>query len=159
MAVDDIAHSVRESVAQFYWKHDRNCATTALCILSELFEIQLHKQTIDATLAMHGAGKYGAQCGLVEGSIMFMGIFGRQKEIHDNLTIDTCGEFAKKFENKFGSLLCRVLRPQGFINDNPPHMCERITCEAIEFAARHAAGFLQQNAPSLEQATAQDIRK
>jgi hypothetical protein len=66
----NFADIVRERVAQFYWQHDRNCATTTLSILAELFAIELNKQTIDATVAMHGAGNYGAQCGLVEGSIV-----------------------------------------------------------------------------------------
>jgi len=31
-------------------------------------------QLLDAAVGMHGAGKYGAQCGLVEGSLMFIGL-------------------------------------------------------------------------------------
>jgi len=141
VAVEDIAKFVKEQVSQCYWKHDRNCATTVLYILSEIFEIQFNKQTFDAALAMHGAGKYGAQCGLVEGTIMFMGVFGRQNNIHDHDTIDACREFARKFESRFGSLLCSMLRPEGFNEDNPLHMCEQITCEAIEFAALHVSSF------------------
>jgi hypothetical protein len=67
---DNFADIVSERVAQFYWQHDRNCATTTLCVLAELFAIELNKQTIDAAVALHGAGKYGAQCGLLEGSII-----------------------------------------------------------------------------------------
>ena len=139
VAVENIAKFVKERVSHCYWKHDRNCATTVLCILSEIFEIELNKQTFDAALAMHGAGKYGAQCGLVEGTIMFMGVFGRQNNIHDDDTIDVCREFARKFESRFGSLLCGVLRPEGFRDDNPLHICEQITCEAIEFAVLHVS--------------------
>lgn len=83
---------------------------------------------------MHGAGKYGAQCGLVEGALMFMGIWGRHNRMEDHCIIDGCRDFAGKFEARFGSLLCRELRPEGFGRENPPHLCEGITCDAIEFA-------------------------
>jgi hypothetical protein len=143
VAVDDRTKIIRQRVSQFYWEHDRNCATTALSILSEIFGIELHSQTIDSALAMHGAGKYGAQCGLVEGALMFMGIWGRHKRREDRLVIDACRDFAGKFEARFGSLLCRELRPQGFGRENPPHLCEGITCEAIEFAALYIENLQQ----------------
>lgn len=38
------------------------------------------------------------------------------------------------FCEKFGSLRCCELRPGGFRKDDPPHLCERLTCETIEFA-------------------------
>ncbi len=143
MLPENIADIVRQKVSQFYWIHDRNCATTALSILSEIFKIDLNAQTVDSALAMHGAGKYGAQCGLVEGTIMFMGIFGRQNQIQDDVTIDACRELAGKFESRFGSLLCKVLRPEGFNTENQLHICEPITCEAIEFAAFYISNFIK----------------
>jgi hypothetical protein len=63
----DLMNFVSKKVSQYYWQADKNCATTVLCILSEVFKITIGNQIIDAALAMHGAGKYGAQCGLVEG--------------------------------------------------------------------------------------------
>ncbi len=145
MLFEDTADIIKERVSEFYWKYDKNCATTTLCILSEIFQLELNGQTIDAALAMHGAGKYGAQCGLVEGAIMFLGIFGRQNQIQDRVTIDACREFAEKFEDRFGSLFCKVLRPEGFKAENPPHLCEQITCEAIEFAALQVSIFQKKN--------------
>jgi C_GCAxxG_C_C family probable redox protein len=139
----NLADIIRQRVAQFYWQHDRNCATTALCILAELFDLELNQQTIDSAVAMHGAGKYGAQCGLVEGSIMFIGIYGRHNKMLDNFTIEACREFARSFENRFGSLLCKALRPGGFSEADPPHVCEQLTCEAIQFTTHHVSKFLQ----------------
>ena len=125
---------VKRKVTKYYWKDDINCATTTLKILSEAFEIELNKQIIDAAIGMHGAGEYGAQCGLVEGTLMFLGIFGRENNIPDNIIVDSCREFTKQFENKFNSLQCSILRPEGFHPDNPPHICEPITCQGVEFS-------------------------
>ncbi len=124
---------IKAKVNKYYWQDDINCATTNLMILSEIFSIELSEQVIDAALGMHGAGKYGAQCGLVEGTLMFLGIIGRSKGIPDDKIVDSCNEFAQQFENRFQTLLCKVLRPEGFHQDNPPHLCEELTCEAVMF--------------------------
>jgi len=128
---------VKRKVSKYYWEDDINCATTTLKILSESFKIKLNKQIVNAAIGMHGAGQYGAQCGLVEGSLMFLGLFGRGNNIPDNTIVDSCRKFAKQFEHKFNSLQCSILRPEGFHPDNPPHMCEMITCQAVEFSINY----------------------
>ena len=121
-------------VHEYYWKDDINCATTTLKILSEAFAVKLNDQVIDSAIGMHGAGEYGAQCGLVEGTLMFLGIAGRAKGIPDEEIVKSCQNLARQFDICFGSLLCSVLRPQGFKPDNPPHLCERITRTGIAFS-------------------------
>ncbi len=46
-------------------------------------------------------------------------------------------EFCRKFQARFGSLLCNELRTQGFRPDNPPHLCENITKKAVAFSAQY----------------------
>ena len=106
---------------------------TTLRILSESFDFLLEGQVLDAALGMHGAGGYRAQCGLVEGALMAVGILGKRQGLADDQVVRLCYAFAEQFEAQFGSLLCRVLRPEGFRPDNPPHLCEDLTCRAIDF--------------------------
>lgn len=127
--------TIEKLVHDYYWTDDFNCATTSLKILSERFSIDLFQQTIDSAIGLHGAGKYGSQCGLVEGPLMFIGILGRLKNIPDDFIINYCCSYAEEFERKFGSLNCRDLRPDGFHSENPPHMCEGLTVRAVEYAA------------------------
>ena len=122
---------VRNAVHEYYWTDDINCATTSLLTLSKAFSIEITPQVIDSAVGMHGAGKYGAQCGLVEGSLLFIGIYGRSINMEDVDIIDMCSSFAEGFENKFSSLLCSKLRPGGFREVEPEHLCEGITVEAI----------------------------
>ena len=61
-------------VHELYWNNDINCAGTTIICLSELFEISVEQQTIWSAVGMHGAGGYRAQCGLVEGTLMFIGM-------------------------------------------------------------------------------------
>ena len=104
---------LKKRVAQYYWQEDLNCATTTLKILSESFNIELNEQVFYAATGMHGAGLYGAQCGLVEGTLMFLGIFAQHNNYPKDLAVTCCYEFARAFENVFSSLQCSVLRPEG----------------------------------------------
>ncbi len=125
---------VTHRVHDYFWKKDLNCATASLKILAETFDIRLDDQILDATVGMNGAGEYGAQCGVVEGALMFLGIFGRARDLPKQQIVGLCRNYTTRFEDHFESLECRVLRPEGFTSENPPHLCERFTCEAIELA-------------------------
>lgn len=126
---------IKGKVHSYYWNDDLNCATTTLKTLSELFHVDIQPQVIDSAIGMHGAGGFRAQCGLVEGSLMFIGILGRQKGIEKNKIVALCYKFARSFEQRFGSLRCKELRPQGFRENDPPHLCEGKTRIAINFSA------------------------
>lgn len=130
---------INNRVHGYYWDEDLNCASATLKILAELFHIDIQKQVIDAAAGMHGAGKYGAQCGLVEGSLMFIGIWGSQTGLDKGKVAALCHEFAGNFEQRFSSLRCKELRPQGFSPNDPPHLCEGKTKIAIIFTVEFIA--------------------
>lgn len=126
---------VEQRVREYYWIEELSCTTATLRILSEIYDVELSQQVLDSVLGMHGAGKYGAQCGLVEGALLFIGIFGRARRILDGRIVAACHQFAQAFEERFGSLSCRELRPQGFSPELPPHLCADLTCRSVGFAA------------------------
>lgn len=124
---------IKKEVAYFYWKEDINCATTMLRVLSKHFSINLQPHVMDAAVGLHGAGGFGAQCGLVEGGLIFIGIYGKDSCLSNSQIVKHCYAYAKAFEAHFKSLSCKTLRPQGFHPTNPPHLCESLTINAIEF--------------------------
>lgn len=126
--------NIENKVHDLYWKEDINCARTMLLCLSELFDVALDSQTVASAVGLHGAGGYRAQCGLVEGGLMFIGIYYELQEKAEEEIVSVCYAYAEAFEEKFGSLRCYDLRPTGFTPNDPPHMCEKLTCEAVEFA-------------------------
>jgi len=139
----DLEKLVNQKVEKYYWDEDLNCAITMLKILAEILNIDLSSQVIDAAIGMHGAGMFGAQCGLVEGSLMFIGILGKQKGLPEEDIVDICYNFAFEFERYFGSLSCRDLRPEGFKSDNPPHLCEELTKQAVFFSVKQISKMLE----------------
>lgn len=125
---------IREKVHRLYWEIDINCARTALTCLSELFHISVSKQTMNAAIGLHGAGGYRAQCGLVEGTLMFIGIYLADQGKTDEEISKVCYQFAEIFTARYGSLDCFDLRPNGFTDNDPPHACEKLTGDAILYA-------------------------
>lgn len=119
---------------QLYFDEGYNCAASMLKILGEIYSIDLNQQTLDAAIGMHGAGRYGAQCGLVEGALMFLGIHGKQRQHTKDQIISDCYNFADGFCKEFGSILCSQLRPEGFSPEQPPHLCEGLKRKCIRFA-------------------------
>ncbi len=139
-----IEEYIRNRVHELYWKNDINCARTAIICLSELFETTVEQQTIWSAVGLHGAGGYRAQCGLVEGTLMFIGIYLHELGKTEDEIVSACYNFASAFDKTFGSLRCFELRPAGFSESNPPHMCENLTCSGIEFAYQYILGITKQ---------------
>lgn len=131
----EVEEYIVRRVSDCYWRDDVNCATTTLRVLSELYGISLEKQVLHSAVGLHGAGGFAAQCGLVEGGLLFIGILGAERNLTPETIVSCCYHFARTFEVRFGSLLCSQLRPEGFKADNPPHLCEALTVQAISFAA------------------------
>ncbi|GAU08249.1 C-GCAxxG-C-C family protein [Desulfoplanes formicivorans] len=130
---------IQKRISVYYWQDDINCAAASLKVLGEICNVTICDQVIDAATGMHGAGEYGAQCGLVEGPLMFLGIWGRNRRHADREIAGWCHAFARQFEERFHSLLCRELRPRGFGPHNPGHPCECLTCNAIALAVEFVA--------------------
>ena len=108
----DIKKLITERTHDYYWKDNINCAATTLKILAELFRIDCCPQVLDSAIGMHGAAEYGAQCGLVEGSLMSLGIIGRKRGIPDVKIKAYCREFACRFEKRLACNMKQVLRPK-----------------------------------------------
>lgn len=134
---------IKKRVHELYWNEDINCARTAIICLSELFETKIEPQTMWSAVGLHGAGGYRAQCGLVEGALMFIGIYLHVLGKTEEEIVSACYHFASAFEQAFGSLSCSRLRPTGFSESDPPHLCENLTCSGIKFAYQYILEHLQ----------------
>jgi hypothetical protein len=133
---------IKQRVRRYYWQDDLNCTTTTLKILAEIYRIEVTNQLLAAAVGMHGAGGYRAQCGLVEGGLLFIGVIGRANQLPDPVIVDFCYQYGAQFTERFSSLLCRELRPEGFGEHLPPHLCEDLTCRTITFSAEFIADML-----------------
>ena len=110
----------------------------SLRLLEEVYSLKIHSQVFDSALGMNGAGRYGAQCGLVEGFLMFIGVWARANGISDEQGKKSCCDFAAFFESRFHSLLCRELRPNALLEARDlDHACEELKIKAMLFGLEY----------------------
>lgn len=131
-------------VRHYYWDRDMNCARTTLRCLESLTGQKVHPQLYQAVVGCHGAGGTGGQCGLVEGGLLFLGIYGAALGLSEDATVDACAAYARQFAERFGSLSCSDLRPDGFHKQDPPHVCEILSVDAICFLHNYVRGLTGQ---------------
>ena len=130
----DIKTLVQKRVHHLYYDLDKNCAKTTLLCLGELLNHPVGPQVLQAATGLHGAGGYRAQCGLVEGALMMIGLYFGSQGLSDEQIARLCYQYADRFTKEFGSLRCQELRPGGFNQSDPPHLCENLTAKTICFA-------------------------
>jgi len=135
--MDEDRVQITTTVHDLYWNSDINCARTSLVCLGQIFNVDIPQEVYSAAVGMHGAGGFRAQCGLVEGPLMFLGLFGALLKLDDATIIALCKRFAEHFLERFGSLRCCELRPGGFQTTDPPHLCEGLTVDAICFTVSY----------------------
>ena len=134
---------IEERVHSLYYDIDLNCARTTMTCLSEMLNVPIEEQTFAAAVGLFGAGGYRAQCGLVEGALMFIGLYLAKLGRSEEEAVKACYNFAEAFEQRFGSLRCRELRPGGFNENDPPHLCEKLSCDTIEFSYNYILSITQ----------------
>lgn len=133
MPGQDINQKIFDIVTHSYHTLDVNCAKTTLITLGQLFEQPLGQQVLQAATAMNGSGRSRAQCGLVEGALMFFGVLFAAKGASDCDIYNIAKDFTRDFITEYGSISCYDLRPGGFQKDDPPHKCEGLTLKTIAF--------------------------
>lgn len=124
---------ISDIVNHSYYTLDVNCAKTTLITLSKLFDFKLEEQVVQSATAMNGAGRSRGQCGLVEGMLMFLGVFFAARGQCDDTIVRMARKFTQKFQKEFNSISCKELRPGGFRPEDPKHMCAPLTLKTVQF--------------------------
>ena len=130
---DSINSFLNDRIHDYYWNQNLNCAVTSLKTLSEIFQVHLEPQLLESASLMNGAGQYQAQCGLANGPLMFLGVMLKARGWNSEDINKTGYLFAQQFAKEFGSLMCKDLRPGGFKDNDPPHLCEDLSNKTIIF--------------------------
>jgi C_GCAxxG_C_C family probable redox protein len=126
---------IEDQVHYFYHEAGVPCGVATIRLLSEIFEYEINNQVLDSAVGMVGAGKYGAQCGIVEGGLMFISIYCRENNIEKKELFKLCYDWTQTFEEEMGSIVCKGLRPFPFTpEDAPKHLCVPITVKGVNLA-------------------------
>jgi len=135
MTTMELQEYIARRVEQEYHDLDTPCTPTTIKILSEVFKLELPKELVELSFALSGISKHGAQCGLVEGVLVMIGLIGHRQGLDKEVLAEICSDFLKQYDQKHGSLRCKELRLGGFNDDDPPNLCEGLTATSITDAA------------------------
>ena len=113
--------------AKYYFEGNYNCAETIIRAANEYYELGLH----DRDMIMVGAYGAGIQCGNTCGAVLSAAALLSMKYVeakaHENEDIKpVVMKLMRKFQAKYGSTLCKDIKPQSF---KPEYRC-RMTIEA-----------------------------
>ncbi|WP_297219808.1 C-GCAxxG-C-C family protein [uncultured Desulfovibrio sp.] len=130
-SAEDLRQEVAPLVHEAYWEKRLNCALISLTLLGRLFDVPVEAPVLAAAGGLNGAGRFQAQCGLVEGPMMFLGLLGARHGLNHKAVGKWCYRYADSFQQRFGSLNCRVLRGGPFSPQDKPYACEGLTVDSI----------------------------
>ena len=118
---------LKDVYAKYYFEGNYNCAETIIRAANEYYELGLH----DRDMIMVGAYGAGIQCGNTCGAVLSAAALLSMKYVeakaHENEDIKpVVMKLMRKFQAKYGSTLCKDIKPQSF---KPEYRC-RMTIEA-----------------------------
>lgn len=118
---------LKDVYAKYYFEGNYNCAETIIRAANEYYELELH----DRDMIMMGAYGAGIQCGNTCGAVLSAAAILSMKYVeakaHESEDIKpVVMKLMRKFQAKYGSTLCKDIKPQSF---KPEYRC-RMTIEA-----------------------------
>lgn len=122
---------LKDEIGKYYFDGNYNCAETILRAGNDYYQLGLH----DNDMKLVGAFGAGIQCGNTCGAILSGASILSMKYIeakaHESSDIrPVTMKLIKKFTEKYGSTLCKDIKPQSF---KPEYRCLKTVEAACDF--------------------------
>ena len=124
---------LKDEIGKYYFEQNYNCAETILRAGNDYYNLGLH----DHDMKLVGAYGAGIQCGNTCGAVLSAAAILSMKYIetkaHESADIRKVGtNLIRKFNLKYGSTLCKDIKPQSF---KPEYRCQKTVetaCDILE---------------------------
>ena len=123
----------RQTIKEIFCLKQLNCATTTVIIMSKHFSTKIQSQVIDSLVGLPNGAEQKSLCGLVSGTLIFIGIYGKIKKLKRDQIKNICKKFSSEFIGKFGSIDCKDLKPEK-ISPEQTCICKELAYKAIDFS-------------------------
>lgn len=119
---------LKDHIGPYYFEQNYNCAETVLRAANDYYQLGLHDYDMKLVGA-YGAGiQCGNTCGAILGAAGVLSMKYVEAKAHESADIKPVTTlFMEKMEQKYGSSLCKDIKPQSF---QPEIRCLR-TVEAV----------------------------
>ena len=118
---------LKDIYAKYYFDGNYNCAETILRAANEYYGLGLHDRDM-IMVGAYGAGiQCGNTCGAVLSAVAVLSMKYVEAKAHESEDIrPVVMKLMRKFQEKYGSTLCKDIKPQSF---KPEYRC-KMTIEA-----------------------------
>jgi len=124
---------LKDLLPKYYFDGNYNCAETILRAGNEYYNLGLH----DYDMIMVGAFGAGIQCGNTCGAVLscasILSLKYVEKKAHESADIKpVVMKMMRKFNEKYGSTLCKDIKPQSFKPEYRCQMTIETACDILE---------------------------
>lgn len=124
---------LKDLYEKYYYDMNYNCAETLIRAGNEYYELGLHDKDM-ISFGGFGAGiQTGNTCGAILSAVAILSMKYVEKNAHESKDIKPATEaLIRKFNDRYGSVLCRDIKPQSFKPDVRCKATVETTCDILE---------------------------
>ena len=124
---------LRDLYEKYYYDMNYNCAETLIRAGNEYYDIGLHDRDM-ISFGGFGAGiQTGNTCGAILSAVAILSMKYVEKNAHESKDIKPVTEMLiRKFNEKYGSVLCKDIKPQSFKPDVRCKETIEASCDILE---------------------------
>lgn len=124
---------LKDLLPKYYFEQNYNCAETILRAANEYYNLKLHDRDM-ILVGAYGAGiQSGNTCGAVLSAAAVLSMKYVEAKVHESEDIrPVVVKLMRKFNEKYGSTLCKDIKPQSF---KPEYRCRETintACDILE---------------------------
>lgn len=124
---------LKDLLPKYYFDQNYNCAETILRAANEYYDLGLHDKDM-ILVGAYGAGiQSGNTCGAVLSAAAILSLKYVEAKAHESEDIrPVVQKMIRKFNEKYGSILCKDIKPQSF---KPEYRCQltiETSCDILE---------------------------
>ncbi len=125
--------SLIDLYSKYYYDQNYNCAETMIRAGNEYYELGLHDRDMIA-FGGFGAGiQTGNTCGAILSAVSILSMRYVEQKAHESADIRTVTTaLIRKFNERYGSVLCKDIKPQSFQPDIRCKHTIETACDILE---------------------------
>ncbi len=125
--------SLKDLYSKYYYDQNYNCAETMIRAGNEYYELGLHDRDMIA-FGGFGAGiQTGNTCGAILSAVSILSMRYVEQKAHESADIrPVTTALIRKFNERYGSVLCKDIKPQSFQPDIRCKHTIEAACDILE---------------------------
>ncbi len=124
---------LKDCFEKYYYDQNYNCAETVIRAANEYYDLKLHDRDMIMLGGYGGGIQTGNTCGAILAAVSVLSMKYVEQRAHESKDIKPITtELIRRFNMKYGSILCKDIKPQSF---EPEVRCKKTietACDILE---------------------------